>query len=185
MGTLGYGMISSLDGYVTGADGTFDWAEPDAEVHSFVNDRDRGVGTYLYGRRMFETMRVWAEDDWLDGAPAHIADYAQLWRAADKVVYSRTLESVGLPRTRLEHRVDPAAIRALKDSTDAELAVAGATLAAELLRLGLVDEISVYLVPVVVGGGLRMLPEIALDLELIEERRFGSGFVYLRYAVRA
>ena len=118
-------MISSLDGYVTGADGTFDWAEPDAEVHSFVNDRDRGVGTYLYGRRMFETMRVWAEDDWLDGAPEHIADYAQLWRAADKVVYSRTLESVGLPRTRLERRVDPAAIRALRDSTDAELAVAG------------------------------------------------------------
>jgi dihydrofolate reductase len=184
MGILGYGMISSLDGYVTGADGTFDWAEPDAEVHAFVNDRERGIGTYLYGRRMWETMRVWGEDGWLAGEPDVVQDYAQLWRAADKVVFSTTLDSVDLPRTRLERRVDPAAIRALKDSSDAELTVAGPTLAAELLRLGLVDEITVYLVPVAVGGGVRMLPAIERGLELIEERRFGSGFVYLRYAIR-
>lgn len=185
MGSLSYGMISSLDGYVTGPDGTFDWAAPDAEVHAFVNDRDRGIGTYLYGRRMWETMRVWGEDDWLAGEPDVVQDYAQLWRAADKVVFSTTLESVEEPRTRLERGLDVDAIRRLKETADADLTVAGPTLAAELLRAGLIDEITVYLAPVVVSGGVRMLPDLALTLDLLDERRFASGFVYLRYAVRS
>ncbi len=184
MGILGYGMISSLDGYVTGPDGSFDWAEPDAEVHQFVNDRDRGIGTYLYGRRMWEIMRVWGEDAWLEGEPEVVRDFAQLWRAAEKVVFSTTLEPVEAPRTRLERRLDVDAIRRLKESAQADLAVAGPTVAAELIRAGLVDELTVYLAPVVVGGGVRLLPETSLALDLLEERRFGSGFVFLRYGVR-
>ncbi|MFT4218753.1 MAG: dihydrofolate reductase family protein [Micropruina sp.] len=184
MGILGYGMINSLDGYVIGPDGRFDWAEPDAEVHRFVNDQDRGIGTYLYGRRMWQTMKVWGEDDWLDGEPDVVQDYAQLWRASDKIVFSTTLESVDEPRARLERSLDIDAIRQLKESTDADLAVAGPTLAAHLLPAGLVDELSIYLAPVVVGGGVRLLPEVALHLDLLDERRFDSGFVFLRYRIR-
>lgn len=183
MTTLSYGMISSLDGYVTGADSNFAWAEPDAEVHQFVNDRDRGIGTYLYGRRMWETMKVWGEDDWLAGEPDVVQDYAQLWRDADKVVFSSTLPSVEEPRTRLERSLDLDAIRRLKESADADLTVAGPTLAAQLLRAGLIDELTIYLVPAVIGSGVRLLPEVTLTLELLEEQRFASGFVFLRYAV--
>ncbi len=184
MATLSYGMISSLDGYITGPDGSFDWAEPDAEVHQFVNDRDRSIGTYLYGRRMWETMKVWGEDDWLAGEPDVVQDYAQLWRDAEKVVFSTTLPPVEEPRTRLERSLNVDAVRRLKENADADLAVAGPTLAAHLLRADLIDELTLYLAPPVIGSGVRLLPEMKLTLELLEEQRFASGFVFLRYAVR-
>lgn len=185
MGRLSYGMISSLDGYITGPDGSFDWAEPDAEVHQFVNDRERGIGTYLYGRRMWQTMRVWGEDDWLAGEPDVVQDYAQLWRDADKVVFSATLALVEEPRTTLERSLDLDAVRQLKEEADADLTVAGPALASQLLRAGLIDELTIYLAPVVVGAGARLLPELKLSLDLLEQRRFASGFVFLRYAVGA
>ncbi|SDB79777.1 Dihydrofolate reductase [Raineyella antarctica] len=185
MGRLTYGMMTSLDGFVNGPDGTFGWAEPDEETHRFANEREREVGTFLYGRRMFETMRFWADDEALAGAPPYILDYADIWRTATKVVFSSTMDEPALERTRVERRFDPEAVRALKESSSQDLAVAGPTLAAQMLRAGLVDEISVFIAPVVVGGGTRFLPEqAALDLSLVQMRRFDSGFVFLRYAVR-
>jgi len=182
MGALCYGMIISLDGYAKGPDGGFDWAEPDEATHRFVNEREREFGTYLYGRNMFDTMKVWAEDDWLEGEPDVVREYADIWRAADKVVYSTTLQPPTLARSRLERRVDLDAVRALKQSSDAKLAVAGPTLAGTLLRAGLVDELTMYVAPVVVGGGLPALPNLAVELDLLEEQRIGR-FVYLHYAV--
>lgn len=185
MGRLTYGMMASLDGYVNGPDGRFDWAEPDEETHRFANEREGAVGTFLYGRRMFEVMRVWADDEALAGASAYEWEYASIWRAATKVVYSSTLDESVPERTSVRRRFDPEAVRSLKDSSDKDLAVAGPSLAAQMLRADLVDEISVYVVPVVVGGGTRFLPDgINLDLALDEVRRFGSGFAYLRYTVR-
>lgn len=185
MAALTYNSIASLDGYVADPDGSFDWAEPDAEVHQYVNEQEAGVGTYLYGRRLYETMAVWDTDDWLAGEPPLMHDYARIWRGADKVVYSTTLESVSTARTRLERSFDPAAVRELVERADREVGVGGPTLAAAALRAGLVDECSVFVVPVVVGGGLPWLPGgLRLDLELTEERRFGSGVVLLRYRVR-
>ena len=173
MGTLSYGMISSLDGFVAGPDGDFDWAEPDEEVHRFVNERERTVGTYLYGRRMFETMRAWDEDDWLAEAPGYIHQYAQIWRAAEKVVYSSTLDNPGVDRTRVERHLNLRAIRNAREAGDTETSVSGPTLAAELLRAGLVDELALYVAPVVVGGGTRLLlPGCALTSPL--SRNAGS-----------
>ncbi|MFZ1412281.1 MAG: dihydrofolate reductase family protein [Micropruina sp.] len=184
MGKLTYTMITSLDGYVSGPDGRFDWAMPDEETHRFINERERAVGTYLYGRRMFEMMSYWASPEALDGVD-YTEEYAHIWRAADKVVYSSTLEEPTIERTRLVRAVDPDAVRALKESSEGELCVAGPMLAAAMLRAGLVDELGVYVVPAVVGGGTRMLPDaLTLDLALIEEQRFSSGFVLLRYAIR-
>ncbi len=185
MGRLVYSTICSVDGYVADADGRFDWAAPDAEVHAFVNDRERPVGTYLYGRRMYEVMRFWqdapAEPD---GAPEFV-DFAQLWRAADKAVFSSTLSEVTTPRTSLYPTVDPDAVRAMKELSDAPISVGGPTLAATLVRAGLVDEIAFFLVPAVVGGGLRALPDdVRLDLTLREERTFGNGTTFLRYDLR-
>ena len=185
MGMLSYGMITSLDGFVAGPDGDFDWAEPDEETHRFVNEREHSVGTYLYGRRMFETMRAWAEDDWLVDAPDYVREYADIWRAADKVVYSTTLAAPGIERTLVEPQLDLQAIRTVKESSDTDLSVSGPTLAADLLRAGLVDELSIYVAPAVVGAGTRLLPTgLRLDLLLIEEHRFASGIVFLRYTVR-
>jgi dihydrofolate reductase len=185
MGVLSYGMISSLDGFVAGPEGDFDWAEPDEETHRFVNERERNVGTYLYGRRMFETMRAWADDDWLADQPDYIHDYAQLWRAASKVVYSSTLADPGTDRTRVERHLNLRAVRSAKEASEADLSVSGPGLAAELLRAGLVDELTIYVAPVVVGGGNRLLPVgLRLDLALVEERRFASGILFLRYAIR-
>jgi dihydrofolate reductase len=180
VGKLIYSAIASLDGYVADAEGNFDWAAPDEEVHAFVNDLERPIGTYLYGRRMYETMVYWETVD--DPDPVS-RDFAELWRAAGKVVYSATLEAVASERTRLERRFDPDAVRALKSKGD--VSVGGATLAATALRAGLVDELSVFLNPVVVGGGTHWLPDdLRLDLELLDERRFDkSGVVYLRYSV--
>jgi dihydrofolate reductase len=185
MAALTYNSIASLDGFVADADGNFDWAEPDAEVHRYVDEREESVGTYLYGRRLYETMAVWETDDWLADAPPHVRDYARIWRGADKVVYSTTLESVSTARTRLERSFDPAAVRQLVDEADREVGVGGPTLAAAALRAGLVDECSVFVVPVVVGGGSPWLPAgLRLDLDLVEERRFTGGVVLLRYRTR-
>ncbi|WP_369137274.1 dihydrofolate reductase family protein [Modestobacter versicolor] len=184
MARLQYTTICSLDGYIADADGAFDWAEPDPEVHAFVNDLERPVGTYLYGRRTYETMAVWQTI----GGPEHPAvenDYAEVWRAADKVVYSTTLDDVSTPRTRLERSVDPAAVRQLTDQAPRDVGIGGATLAVTLLRAGVVDDLRQFLHPVVVGGGTRALPDgVRLDLELVEERRFASGVVYLHHRRR-
>ncbi|MDQ7994156.1 MAG: dihydrofolate reductase family protein [Propionicimonas sp.] len=185
MGTLVYGLSTSLDGYVTGPDGTIDWTVPDEETSRFVNARESRVGTYLLGRRMYETMRVWEDDSFLVGLPDFIVEYVPIWRAAEKVVYSTTLEDPGRPRTRVERRLDPDAVRALKESTTADVGVAGAALAAGMLRAGLVDELTLLVLPVVVGGGTRFLPAgLGLSLELTEVQRFGSGAVFLRYAIK-
>jgi len=177
MAKLIYSAIASLDGYVNDTEGNFDWAAPDADVHAFVNDEERPIGTYLYGRRMYEVMAAWETLD--DPAPA-MRDFAQIWRAAEKIVYSRTLDGVSTPRTRLERAFDPEAVRALKAERD--LSVGGPQLAAEAIRAGLVDECRLYLSPIAVGGGTRALPDdVRWPLELLAERRFGNGVVYLRY----
>jgi dihydrofolate reductase len=181
MGRLVYAAICSLDGYVADEKGEFDWAAPDQEVHTFVNDLERGIGTYLYGRRMYETMREWQTMDVSD-APAFIQEYADIWRSTDKLVYSRTLEEVSTPLTRLERNFDPAEVERLKERSEADLGIGGATLAAEAFRGGIVDDVHLFVVPHVVGGGTRALPNgVRLPLRLEEERRFANGTVYLRY----
>ena len=174
--------LVSLDGYIADANGNFQWALPDEEVHAFVNELERPVGTYLYGRRLYDIMRVWEtlEDD---ESPA-MNDYAAIWRAADKIVYSRTLESVDTSRTTLERSFDPDAIVQLKETAAADIGVGGASLAAQALTAGLVDEIYQFISPVIVGGGTRFVPDgLALQLELTDERRFGNGVVYAAYRV--
>jgi dihydrofolate reductase len=184
---LVYSALTSLDGYVVDAEGHFDWAAPDDEVHAFVNDHERVVGTYLYGRRMYDVMAAW-QDLAPDGEPAggHAVsrDFARIWRAADKVVFSRTLDEVRTPRTRLERDFDPKRVRALTAAADRDVSIGGPTLAAEALRAGLVDELHQFLNPVVVGGGTPWLPDgLRLDLELLDERRFRSGVVHLHHRV--
>jgi dihydrofolate reductase len=180
-----YSAITSLDGYIEDEGGTFDWAMPSEEVHAFVNDLERPVGTYLYGRRMYETMAVWETDPALAAGSAVTRDFAELWQAADKVVYSTTLEAVSTERTRIERRFDPAAIRQLKASADRDLTVGGPELAGWAFRAGLVDECQLFLTPIVVGGGKRALPDgVRLGLALLDERRFGNGMVYLRYGAQ-
>ena len=184
MAELVYTAITSLDGYVADADGRFDWAAPDAEVHAFVNDLERGAGTYLYGRRMWETMRFWEQDSpEIDASPIS-RDYADLWRAADKVVFSSTLDGVTGARTRLVARFEPDEVRRWKLAASAPLSIGGPGLAAAALAAGLVDELRWIAVPVVVGGGTRWLPDgIRADLELADDRRFDSGAAYRRYRV--
>jgi dihydrofolate reductase len=185
MGRLIYASIGSLDGYVVDAQGSFDWAAPDAEVHAFVNDLERPIGTYLYGRRMYETMRYWETASTGDDASPEERDYARIWQGTDKIVYSETLETVASARTRVERRFDPEHVRDLKASSEHDLTVGGATLAASAIRAGLVDELQLFLTPVVVGGGTRALPDdVRLDLELADERRFERGVVYLRYLTK-
>lgn len=184
MGTLVYAANISLDGYLEDETGAFDWSEPDEEVHAFWDEHERRIGTSLYGRRMYETMRVWEDDDWLAGEPAVVQEYAQVWRDADKVVYSSTLEEVTTARTRLERHFDPEAVRRLKESSTSDLSIGGATIGAEAFRHGLVDECVLLLYPVVVGGGKPALPRgTRLHLELLEHRRFGNGVVGVHYAV--
>ena len=184
MARLIYLTLASLDGYIADDDGKFDWAQPDEEVHAFVNDLARPVGTYLYGRRMYEVMIAWETLDLL-GEPAVIQDFAEIWRAADKIVFSRTLDSVSSATTRLEREFDPEVVRRLKDEAGRDLAVAGPDLAGQAIKAGLVDEYQLLLAPVIVGGGKRMLPEdVRVDLELFDERRFDSGFVFLGYRAR-
>jgi len=184
MAALLYTVIASLDGYVVDADGRFDWAEPPEDVHAHVNAAERDIGTYLYGRRLYETMAVWQTLGSEPGDPQVVRDYGEVWRAADKVVYSATLDAVSTPRTRLERSFDPAAVRQLKAAADADLSVGGAALGASALRAGLVDEVRIYVAPVVVGGGRPWLPDgLRLRLELLDEQRFAGGMVYLRYSV--
>jgi dihydrofolate reductase len=182
MANLIYSANTSLDGYIEDEHGSFDFTEPTEEVHGFINDRVRGVGTHLYGRRLYDTMSVWETLDSEPGARPVTIDFAQIWRGADKIVYSRTLETVTTAKTRVEREFDPEAVRRLKVEADSDLLVGGAALGAEAFRAGLVDEIHLYLAPIVVGGGKRVLPDgFRQKLELLEERRFGSGTVYLRY----
>jgi dihydrofolate reductase len=183
MAELIYTGIASLDGYVADRDGSFSWSEPDEEVHAFVNDLERDVGTYLYGRRMYGVMSAW-ETLGTSGEAAVVQDYARIWRAADKVVYSTTLATASTARTRIERTFNPDAVRQLKDSTGHAISISGPTLAASALEAGLVDECRVFLNPVAVGGGKRYLADgLSLKLELLEERRFGNGVIYLRYRV--
>ncbi len=183
MAKLLYAAIVSLDGFVADENGAFDWSAPDEEVHAFVNELERPIGTYLYGRRMYDVMKVWETME-LDGEPPVMRDYAELWRAADKVVYSRTLESVSTPRTRLDREFDPPAVAQLKADASSDITVGGPSLAGAALAAGLVDEVSLFFSPVLVGGGTRALPDgVRLDLELLDERRFASGVVYVRYRV--
>jgi dihydrofolate reductase len=176
-----YTAIASLDGYIADEDGRFDWAVPDEEVHGFINDLERSVGTYLYGRRMYEVMTGWETMALADQSP-FMRDFAQIWRAADKIVYSTTLATVSTARTRIERAFDPEAVRQLKASLARDLAVGGPDLAAHAFEAGLVDECHVFVAPIVVGGGTRSFPDdVRVRLELADERRFGSGMVHLRY----
>jgi dihydrofolate reductase len=176
--------ITSLDGYIADERGEFEWAAPDDDVHGFINDLERPIGTYLYGRRLYEVMAFWetaaAEPD-----PSPVGlDYATLWRAADKIVYSTTLQAASSARTRIERTFDPNAVRAMKDAADRDLSIGGPALATHAFRAGLVDEIRLFVSPIIVGGGNPFLPgQLRLNLRLLDERRFDSGVVYLRYQV--
>ena len=182
MAKLIYSTIASLDGYVADEDGDFGWAVPDEEVHAFINDLQRPIGTHLYGRRMYETMAGWETDPALTDQSPVMRDFAELWRAADKVVYSGTLEAVPTAKTRMERGFDSETVRQLKASAGRDLIVSGPDLATHAFRAGLVDECDLFLAPVVGGGGKRALPEgVRVGLELLDERRFGNGMVYLRH----
>ncbi len=184
MAKLIYSAICSLDGYIEDQHGKFDWAAPDEEVHAFINELERPVGTYLYGRRMYETLVYWETASTGDDQPAVIREWTRIWQAAEKVVYSRTLQTVSSARTRIEHDFVPQAIQRLKETSPADLTVGGPELAAEAFAAGLVDECHLFLGPIVVGGGKRALPaDIRLQLELLDERRFANGVVHLRYRV--
>jgi dihydrofolate reductase len=178
-----YSSITSLDGYVADQNGNFDWATPDQEVHSFVNDLERRVGTYLFGRRMYELMVYWETAHTLADEPPVVQDFAEIWRAADKIVYSRTLETVSSARTRIERNFDPEAVRRMKATAGHDISVGGPELAAGAIKGGLVDEYHLFVWPIVVGGGKPSLPDdVRLKLELVDERRFGNGVVHLHYS---
>jgi dihydrofolate reductase len=181
-----YSAITSLDGYVEDAGGQFDWAAPDEEVHAFVNDLERAIGTYLYGRRMYETMVFWeTASTGLDQSTV-TREFAEIWRAAEKIVYSRTLQTVSSARTRIERDFDLDAIRRLKEASGPDITVGGAELAGQAISAGLVDECELFLTPIAVGGGKPALPaDVRTPLELLDEHRFGSGVVYLRYRMSA
>ena len=185
MARLIYSTIASLDGYIADAAGKFDWAAPDEEVHTFVNDLSRSVGTYLLGRRMYEVLAYWDDPPSLDEQPSSVQEFAEIWQAADKVVYSRTLETARTARTRIERDFDADAVRQLKAQSDHDLAVGGPELAALAIKAGLVDDYQLFVVPVVVGAGTRALPlDERIELELVDERRFRNGTVFLHYRTR-
>jgi dihydrofolate reductase len=184
MAKLFYSALASLDGFVADEHGNFDWAEPDEEVHTFVNDLARPVGTFLLGRRMYEVLVYW-ETIALADQPPFIRDFAEIWQAADKIVYSRTLDAVSSARTRIEREFDPEAVRQLKAAAERDLTVGGPELAALAFKAGLVDECHLFVAPILVGGGTQSLPDnVRLELELLDERRFRNGTVYLSYRTR-
>jgi dihydrofolate reductase len=186
MAHLIYSAIMSLDGYIEDGNGHFDWAMPDEDVHRFINDLERTIATYLYGRRMYEIMQVWETDPSLAADSPLAQDFAMLWQAADKIVYSTTLESVSTRKTRIERTFDPEAVRKLKAASDHAIAIGGPELAAHAFQAGLIDECHLFLIPILVGGGKPALPDtVRLELELVEERRFANGTVYLHYRTRA
>ena len=185
MGKLIYSTITSLDGYVADNDRNFDWAAPDEEVHTFVNDLERPIGTYLYGRRMYEVMSYWETAHALTDQPSFMQDFAKIWRAADKIVYSKTLETASSARTRIERDFYPETVRRMKAQAERDISVGGPDLATQTLKTGLVDECHLFVTPIVVGGGKRSLPnEVRLELELLDERRFEGGVVHLHYRIR-
>jgi dihydrofolate reductase len=185
MAKLIYAAISSLDGYVADSEGNFDWSMPSEEVHRFVNNLERRIGTYLYGRRMYEVMRYWETASTGNGEPSVGQEFAKMWQATDKIIYSRSLENVSTARTKLEREFDPAAIRRMKADASRDIAVSGPTLAGQALKLGLVDECHLFLSPIVVGGGTPALPDnVRIQLELLDQRRFGNGVVHVHYRVR-
>jgi dihydrofolate reductase len=184
--TVIYSAIASLDGYIEDTTGSFDWAEPDEEVHTFVNDLERPVGTYLYGRRMYEMMVYWETAHTLPDQRPVSRDFAAIWQSADKIVYSTTLETTSSARTRIERDFDPEVIRQLKSTAERDITVGGPDLAAQAIAAGLVDEYHLFLTPIIVGGGKALLPDnVRVELELLDERRFGSGVVFLRYRTRS
>ena len=185
MARLLYSAIASLDGYIADEEGKFDWAAPDEEVHAFVNDLTRSVGTHLFGRRMYEVMAAWEDPGLVAGQPAAMQDFAALWHAASKVVYSTTLTTVSTAKTRIEQTFDAESIRQMKASATDDISIGGPGLAAHAIAAGLVDEYHVFVTPIAVGGGTHWLPRgVRVPLELLDERRFGGGTVYLRYAAR-
>jgi dihydrofolate reductase len=182
MAKLIYSALTSLDGYVADEEGNFDWAAPDEEVHHFVNELERPIGTYLYGRRMYEVMTYWETADTVAGEPTAARDYAAIWQAASKIVYSKTLEAVSTQKTQLQRDFDPDAVRELKRSAGTDISIGGPLVAGQALRAGLVDDLHLFVNPVVVGGGHGSLPDnLRLGLELMDERRFGNGVVHLHY----
>jgi dihydrofolate reductase len=185
MAKLIYSAITSLDGYIEDQNGNFDWAAPDAEVHAFVNDLERSIGTYLYGRRMYETMVSWETVGGDSDPPSVVREFAEIWRAAEKIVFSRTLENMRSARTRIERVFDVAAVRAMKESASRDISVGGSELAAQAIVAGLVDECHLFVGPVIVGGGKRAFPSgVRVRLDLLDERRFESGVVHLHYGIR-
>ena len=182
MARLIYSAISALDGYTEDMEGNFDWAAPDEEVHGFINNLERTAGTHLYGRRMYETLMVWETDPNLAAESPITRDFAEIWQAANKIVYSRTLQAASTRKTRLERNFDPEAIRQLKETVEQDILIGGPELAAHAFRSGLIDECQLFLTPIIVGGGKQALPDnVRLELELLDERRFDSGVVFLRY----
>jgi dihydrofolate reductase len=185
MAKLIYSAISSLDGYIEDPHGNFDWAMPDEEVHSFINNLERSAGTYLLGRRMYETMMVWETDPDLAADSPLTEDYAAIWQAANKIVYSKTLQTISTFKTQLERSFDPEAIRQLKADNEQNISIGGPELAAHAFRAGLIDEVHLFLIPILVGGGKAALPDnVRLELELLAERRFRNGTIYLRYRTK-
>jgi dihydrofolate reductase len=179
-----YAAITSLDGYVADADGNFDWGEPDDEVFAFVNDLERPVGTYLYGRRMYEVMVSWETADTVADQPAPVRDFTELWLAADKIVFSTTLTKVSSARTTIERAFDAGAVRRMKETASRDLTISGPHLAAQAFKAGLVDQCHLILAPVIVGGGTKALPDgVRMGLELLDERRFGCGMAHLHYRI--
>jgi dihydrofolate reductase len=186
MAKLIYSAIASADGYVEDAAGNFEWGAPGEELLRFINDLERPVGTYLYGRRMYETMLYWETAHTVPGQPSSVRDFTGIWQAADKIVFSTTLQSVSSARTRIEPNFDSGMVGQLKAATGHDMTVGGAGLAGQAIRAGLVDELRLFLVPIVVGGGKPALPSgVRSDLELLDTRRFASGAVYLRYRPRS
>ena len=185
MGKLIYSMITSLDGFVSDRNGEFAWGTPDNDLHAFIKEHFASIGTYLYGRRMYETMVYWETADQLPDEPAVVGEYARVWQAADKVVYSTTLERVASGRTRIERSFEPEDVRALKDASERDISIDGPHLAAQAIQAGLVDEYQLIVAPTIVGGGNRFFPEgFQADLTLLDERRFDHGFLFLRYAAK-
>ncbi len=182
MAKLIYFTPTSLDGYIADETGNFDWSEPSEEAFAFINDLVRPIGTYLYGRKNYETMTVWETPEVMPGPTPAMLDFARIWQAADKIVYSKSRETVSTPKTRLEREFDPQAVRELKAQSPLAISIAGPTLAAHAIRAGLVDEYHLLVAPAMLGGGIRVLPrDVRTRLALLDERRFADGMVYLRY----
>lgn len=184
MAKLVYLTPMSLDGYI--GDGNYNWSVPDQEGFAIINDLLRPIGTYLYGRKMYETMAVWETPDVIPAQTRATLDFARIWQAAGKIVYSKSLKTVSTPRTRLEREFDPQAVRDLKAQSPHDLAVGGPTLAAQAIRTGLVDEYHFFVAPVMLGGGIRVLPgDVSVKLDFLDERRSPNGMIFLRYRTRA